>query len=110
MNSEQGSLGRRRINKYDTKSTQKKTPTGRQSALHSPQRVQHRLAVGPAAHDGFVLDGRQVRALLEGREEAGHRDHQPGGLQAAGGPQVPAEAHPVAVLILLDELLVGRHP
>lgn len=75
----------------------------------SPQWVEHRLAVGPAAQHRLVLNWRQVGSLLQRREEAGDWDHQPGGLQPAGRPEVPAESHPVPVLVLLDELLVGRH-
>lgn len=75
----------------------------------SPQWVEHCLAVGPAAQHRLVLNRRQVGSLLQRCEEAGDWDHQPGGLQPAGGPEVPAESHPVPVLVLLDELLVGRH-
>lgn len=77
--------------------------------IYSPQWVKHCLAVGPAAQDWLVLDRRQVGPLLEGREEARDGDHQPGGFKTAGGPQVPAEPHPVPVFVLLDEFLVGRH-
>ena len=74
----------------------------------SPEWVEHGLAVGAAAQHRLVLDGRQVGPLLERREEAGDGHHQPGGLQATGGPEVPAEAHAIPVLVLLDELLVGH--
>lgn len=74
-----------------------------------PQRVEHSLAVGPAAQNRLVLDWGEVRPLLQRREEAGDGDHQPGGFQAAGGPEVPAEPHSISVLVLLDELLVGGH-
>lgn len=77
--------------------------------MYSPQRVKHCLAVGPAAQNWFILDRWQVGPLLEGCEEAGDGDHEPGGFEAAGGPQVPAESHPVPVFVLLDEFLVGRH-
>jgi len=79
------------------------------SVVHLTQWVEHRLAVASAAEDWFVLDRGQVRPLFQRGEEAGDGHHQPGGLQAAGGPQVPAEPHPIPVLVLLDELLVGRH-
>lgn len=74
-----------------------------------PQWVEDSFAVGPAAHDRLVLDGRQVGPLFERREEAGDGDHQPGGLQTTGGPEVPAESHSISILVLLNELLVGRH-
>lgn len=77
--------------------------------VDSPQWVEHCLAVGPAAQHRLVLYRRQVRSLLQRREEAGDGNHQPGGLQPTGRPEVPAEPHPVPVLVLLDELLVGRH-
>lgn len=76
---------------------------------NSPQWVEHCLAIGPAAQHWFILDRGQIRPLLQGCEEAGDWDHKPGGFQSAGGPEVPAESHPIPVLILLDELLVGRH-
>lgn len=75
----------------------------------SPQGIENRLAVGSAAQNRFILDRWQVRPLLERCEEAGDGDHQPGGFQTAGGPEVPAESHPIPVLVLLDELLIGRH-
>lgn len=75
--------------------------------VDSPQWVEHCLAVGPTAQHRLVLYGWQVGSLLKWREEAGHGDHEPCGFQPAGRPEVPAETHPIPVLILLDELLVG---
>lgn len=74
-----------------------------------PQRVEHSLAVGPAAQNRLILNRGEVGSLLQRCEEAGDGDHQPGGFQPAGGPEVPAEPHPISVLVLLDELLVGGH-
>lgn len=77
--------------------------------MHSPQWVEHCLAVGPAAQHRLVLYWRQVGSLLQRRKEARDGNHQPGGFQPTGRPEVPAEPHPVPVLVLLDEFLVGRH-
>ena len=77
--------------------------------LYAPQRVEHGAAGGPAAQHRFVLDGRQVGPLAQGREQGGQRHHHARGLQPAGRPHVPAEAHAVALLVLTDELREGRH-
>lgn len=45
------------------------------NCFYSPQWVEHCLAVGPAAQYWFVLDGWQVRPLLEWCEQAGDWDH-----------------------------------
>lgn len=74
-----------------------------------PEWVEYGFAIGPAAQYGLVLDGRQVRSLFERSVKAGHGNHKPCGLQAAGRPEVPAAAYSITILVLLDELLVGRH-
>ena len=48
--------------------------------------------------------------LLERREEDSERSDQPRGLDPRRRPDVPRNPDAIAVLVLLDELLVGGHP
>lgn len=97
---------RKRRNKADEDNASLPAPP---AECHVPERVEHRFAGGPAAQHRLVLHRRQVGALLQRGEEAGEGHHHARGLQPAGGPDVPAEAHAIALLVLLDELQVGRH-
>lgn len=76
---------------------------------HLPERVEDSAAGHPATQHRLILDGGQVWALLQGGEQRGHGDHHAGGLQTTGGPDVPAETHPITLLILGDKLWEGRH-
>lgn len=73
------------------------------------ERVEDGSAVGPGAQNGIVLDRGQVETFLYGLVKGAQRHDQPGGLDPRGGPDVPGEPDAIPVLVLLNELLVGRH-
>lgn len=74
-----------------------------------PEWVEHSFAGWPAAKHWFILHRGQIQTLLQWGQETGQGHNHPCGLQPAGGPHVPAEAHSVTLLILLDELQVRCH-
>lgn len=74
-----------------------------------PKRIEHSSTCGPATQHRLVLDRRKIWTFLQRSKQWGHRDNHTRGFQTAGRPDVPTETDSIAVLVLLDELLEGRH-
>jgi len=77
--------------------------------VHLAQGIQDGPAIATGAENRLILDGRQVGALLQRLVKTGEGHDQSAGFDATRGPHIPRQTHPVAVLVLLDELLVGGH-
>lgn len=56
-----------------------------------------------------VLDGWEIRPLLQRSVKAGERHNETRGLQPRGRPDVPRKSHAIAVFALMNELLISRH-
>ena len=77
--------------------------------VHLTEGIEDGAARVARAHDRIVVKRRQVGPLLDRIVQAAERHDEPRRLQLRRRPRVPAEAHAVAVLVLLYELLVSGH-
>ena len=58
---------------------------------------------------GVVFDRRQIGSGLEGSVQRADRDDVAGGFEATCGPDIPAQAHSIAVLFSLNKVREGSH-
>lgn len=77
--------------------------------IHLTEWIQDGSTCWSGAQNRVILNGWQIRAFLERCKQTSQGNHHTGGLDTTGRPDVPTEANPIPVLVLLNEFLIGSH-
>lgn len=79
------------------------------SIINLTKRIENSFASRSATEHRLILYRGQVGPFFQRCEETSQRNNHPCGLQAAGGPDVPAETHTIPLFVLLNELQIRCH-